>query len=943
MLKPYYKNTRSVGTSPARSYYVPFGVDDKMSYDREDSSRYTSLDGVWNIEAYDSVLDADKFWERTGRAEIPVPSCVQYYGYDHFRYANDRYPFPYDPPHVPNKNPAYHYSRYFDFYASACKGEKTYIVFEGVDSCFYVYVNGKEVGYSQISHRISEFDITEFVENGKNKLDVLVLKWNKGSYLEDQDKWRFTGIFRDVYLLRRPSSHITDYKIDTAIDGDNGIVTFANNSDIAATVTLGSETKQARAREKVVFTVVDAKLWSAETPYLYDMRIEANGEAIYARVGIRTTAIENGIYLFNGKPVKFYGVNRHDFHPEKGYAVSREDMLNDVKLMKALNVNAVRTSHYPSSPLFYELCDEYGLYVMSESDLENHGYTRSDGGYDWAIKSFPDDKSFEQSIVERSVCNVEEHKNFACVVMWSLGNESGWGNNEKQALKAVTALDGRPVHYEGIYPYVAGDEEYYNGSGLKLVSRMYSSPEWMVKDFLGDKKETRPFVLCEYAHAMGNGPGGLKEYWELMESSDRFMGGFIWEWADHGVKYGKEKGFKYGGDFGENLSDGNFCVDGIVSPDRKIKAGTKQMKYYYQPLAFERDGGKLVVKSKNFFGALTGELVITQNGKAQSHAVCIPPRESISVDTADGDLTARFFVDGEERAHAQFVGQKPSAEFAPVNIAAELDGHALVVTAGKNVYRLDIQSGEIEGVKADGAEYGRIAFNLLRAPVDNDMYIKQKWDARYLKFAKPYTREYRVEKNRVVFDIVVAADSILPVLGATLTYSFCENGVRIAADYKVNDGTKFEFLPRIGFALKLDGAFDKLKYCAYGDDETYCDMYEYAIKGEYESAVKDQYKHYIKPQESGSHYLPDYAELSDGKRVVRVNGMTSFSALPYSVQQLESVAHDYELPPSDGTYLSVDYFMSGLGTNACGHLPFEGYVTPNVGNGAIEFYFYEKR
>lgn len=934
MLKPYYKNTQSVSTEFARSYYVPFGESDKQSYDRDDSSRFTSLCGMWKIAAYDSIQDvSDDFYLTDGEKDIPVPSCVQYFGYDFFQYTNTRFPFPFDPPHIPSKNPTYRYSRYFEHKQT---DEKTYIVFEGVDSCFYVFVNGKEVGYSQISHRISEFDITEYVKDGKNKLDVLVLKWNKGSYIEDQDKWRFTGIFRDVYLLRRPQKHITDYKIETSINGGDGIVAVTNKSDIEITVEFNGEVKQVKPKDKATFTVKNAKLWSAETPYLYDMKLSANGEVIYNRVGIRTSEIKDGIYLFNGKPIKFYGVNRHDFHPEKGYAVSKEDMLNDIKLMKSLNVNAVRTSHYPSSPLFYELCDEYGLYVMSEADLESHGSVNSEGGYDEKFhKLIADNKEFEQSTVERNVCNVEEHKNFSCVVMWSLGNESGWGANLKAALDKVKVLDSRPIQYENIYPDMFGEDEYYGGSGLQMVSKMYPSPEWMANGYINDERETRPLVLCEYAHAMGNGPGGLKEYWELFESSDRLMGGFIWEWADHGVRY-EIDGLRYGGDFGEYMHDGNFCIDGIVFADRKIKAGTKQMKYYYQPLKFERNGNELVIKNKNFFKTETGELDI--NGTKQN--VCIPPRESISIKTPESNLLIKYSVNNNEVAHAQFISEKQQqSEFKPVTITTEHQGHLLNVTACNNRYAIDIQSGEIEKVIADGKEYGRIKLNLWRAPVDNDMYIKHKWNAQFLKHARPYVRDYKVNDKEISFDVIVSADSLKPIIKAKIKYMFSDNGVSIATECEQTDTTKFEFLPRIGFCIKLDKAFNKLKYNAYGDDETYCDMYEYAIKGEYESEVKEQYKHYVKPQECGSHYLPDYAEVCDGKYTVRVEGMGSFSCLPYSAEQIENTKHDYELPESDGTYLCADCFMSGLGTNACGSLPQEKYRTPKKGVGKITFIF----
>ncbi len=934
MLNQYYTQTQSINTEFARSYYVPFSESDKQSYDREDSGRFTSLNGTWIITAYDSILDVpDDFCSTDGEKDIPVPSCVQYFGYDFFQYTNTRYPFPFDPPHIPSKNPAYRYSRYFEHKKT---DEKTYIIFEGVDSAFYLYVNGKEVGYSQISHRISEFDITEYLKDGKNKLDVLVLKWNKGSYLEDQDKWRFTGIFRDVYLLSRPQKHITDYKIDTDIQGDDGIVTVTNKSDVEMTIEFNGEAKQVQPKVKATFTVKHAKLWSAETPYLYDMKLSANGEVIYNRVGIRTSEVKDGIYLFNGKPIKFYGVNRHDFHPEKGYAVSKEDMRRDVELMKSLNVNAVRTSHYPSSPLFYELCDEYGLYVMSEADVESHGSVNCEGDYDVQLhKLIADNKDFEKNTVERNVCNVEEHKNFACVVMWSLGNESGWGSNLKKALNKVKELDSRPIQYENIYPDMMGEQEYYGGSGLQTVSKMYPSVEWMKNKYPNDEKEKRPLVLCEYAHAMGVGPGGLKEYWELFESSDRLMGGFIWEWADHGVRYGMD-GLRYGGDFGEYMHDGNFCVDGIVSPDRKIKAGTKQMKYYYQPLKFERNGNELVITNKNFFKAEAGELDI--NGTKQN--ICIPPRERISIKTQESNLLVTYRVNGSEVAHAQFISEKQKQnEFKSIQIMTEQRGHLLNVTVGKNIYAIDIQSGEIEKTIANGKEYGRIKLNLWRAPIDNDMYIKNKWNAQFLKYARPHVREYKVTDKEISFDIIVSTDSLKPIIKAKITYAFSHNGVSIATEYELTDTTKFEFLPRIGFCLKLDKAFNKLKYNAYGDDETYCDMYEYAIKGEYESTVKAQYKHYVKPQECGSHYLPEYAEVTGGKNKVRVDGMRSFSCLPYSAEQIENTKHDYELPESDGAYLCADCFMSGLGTNACGELPYEMYRTPSRGAGKITFIF----
>ncbi|MDE7395131.1 MAG: glycoside hydrolase family 2, partial [Clostridiales bacterium] len=682
MLKKYYEQDKCIGVCASRAYYVPFEKGAAVEYEREDSERFTSLNGTWRITPYESVLDADEFWLESGEKEIPVPSCVQFYGYDNIQYTNVRYPFPFDPPHVPNKNPCYHYSRTFTW--NGKEDERAYLVFEGVDSCFYVYVNGREVGFSQISHRISEFDITKFVQAGENKLDVLVLKWCMGSYLEDQDKWRFTGIFRDVYLLRRPKTHITDYKIVTDIVGKDGIVRFENRSPLAVTLSLCGQTQTVKSGETGAFTVKNAVFWSAETPYLYDLRIEGGDEVIFNRVGICTSCVEKGLYLFNGKPIKFYGVNRHDFHSLKGAAVDKADMLNDLLLMKKMNVNAIRTSHYPSSPLFYELCAEYGFYVVSESDIECHGcITCGDDENEFATQYglLAEDARFDGSRLMRETCNVEEHKNFACVAIWSLGNEAGYGKGMRLAAEKVHELDARPVHYEGLWEISRtnyGKLGYYD-QPLDVVSRMYPTPEWMKNDYLNDPNEKRPLMLCEYLHAMGNGPGGFTEYWDVIESSPRFMGGFIWEWADHGIR--TEKGYRYGGDFNEYEHDGNFCIDGITSPDRAIKAGTLAMKKAYQPLLFKKNGTMLTVLNKNYFAAECGTLRIKQNAET-TVSVCIAPRETIALDCETGDLTVRYYRgnEAEEVAREQFIETKTEkSPFASLPIACNQKGHRLLV------------------------------------------------------------------------------------------------------------------------------------------------------------------------------------------------------------------------------------------------------------------------
>lgn len=966
MLEPFYEKGSSINLVAPRSYYVPFAKGQPKTYKREKSSRFLLLsgnNGEWKITPYSSVLSADGFWKEEGKNDITVPSCVQFFGYDYFQYTNDRYPFIYDPPHIPKKNPAYHYSRHFNVDEAIKNGDKTYIVFEGVDSCFYLYCNGKFVGFSQISHKISEFDITAFVKEGDNKLDVLVLKWCLGSYLEDQDKWRFTGIFRDVYLLFRPKNHITDYVIKTDIVKDEkgnltgeGKISIENRSNIEIYATLNGETRSIHVGESKQFFIKDAKLWSAEDPYLYELKIFANGEVIFERVGIRTTEVKKGIYLFNGKPIKFYGVNRHDHHPEKGAAVSYEDMLADVLLMKKLNINAVRTSHYPSSPLFYELCDVHGLYVMSESDLENHGSVKvlenKHMDFNRRYCMTANRTEFTENVREREIANVEEYKNKTCVVIWSLGNESGWGINLKEALKEVKARDSRPVHYQA-YLYVDRSKsflfkfghqfrkgEYYN-NGLDMASNMYWDPKHM-KQWSKDRFDKRPMVSCEYEHAMGNGPGGLKEYWELWESSDRFMGGFIWEWKDHGVLYGKG-GYKYGGDFGEVLHDGNFCVDGMIGPDMAIKSGTLQIKKYYQPLAFTYEAGKIRIFNKNFFAPISGTLKIDDCSSSVTTAnVCVGAREYAEYDLGvrDDTVSVEFIVDDNVIATEQFYVEKdlPSElKAGRVNICES--GEVFFVKCDGAEYEISKSSGEITKIVANGEEYGALNLNVWRAPIDNDMYIKRdEWERWLLNKAVPFVTDYTLGDEKVSFDIIVGHSAYLPLLKGTLTYSFGDNGLEISLKYKVEE-RYFKFLPRLGFKIKLDKKYSKLRYLAYGPEETYSDMYEFAMKKEYFADVKDEYFHYVRPQESGSHYSADYAEISDGKNAIRFEKLGSFSATGYDEHVLTDTKHDYELPEIDATYFCADICMSGLGTNACGTLPTEEHRVPNEGDYSFRVVF----
>lgn len=577
-MREYLKFDR-IGTTPHRSYYIPFAsndiVKDKFGItDRTSSSKFTSLDGIWQIKQHSHIDDFDINEELENT--IPVPSCVQMHGYDHIQYLNSRYPIPVMPPYVPYENPCWHYRRTFDLNKQS--GEKYYINFEGVDSAFYLYINGEFKGYSQISHATSEFDITDLAVNGENVIDVLVLKWCASTYLECQDKFRFSGIFRNVYILNRPEKHITDYKIETKLSDNKGILTFINESPIDIEISFNDSTVSVKPEESVSVTVLNVKPWTAQNPNLYTLVLNANGEKIIENIGFREVSIDGKVFKINNEPIKLKGVNRHDFNCETGATVTLEAMINDVHLMKELNVNAVRTSHYPNSPEFYIICDKLGLYVMDEADIEMHGAATRDGRYENDLwMEYAEDELFTPGITDRHISLVERDKNRTSVIIWSLGNESSFGKAFIEGAKYIKNRDKtRLVHYEGLQN---ANPDYYYTELVDMVSMMYPSPQKIREDILENPKETRPFVLCEYTHAMGNSCGDISEYWDMIYNNEQLMGGFVWEWADHGIK--TEKGFLYGGDFGESEHDGNFCADGLVTPDRRLKSAALEMKAVY--------------------------------------------------------------------------------------------------------------------------------------------------------------------------------------------------------------------------------------------------------------------------------------------------------------------------------------------------------------------------
>lgn len=576
--KTEYLETKRINTCSFRSHYIPFAKNDRFVFknkiiDKTGSSEFTSLNGMWGFDVYKNMSSIDDI-NKPLTKKIDVPSCVQCRGYDYYQYINHIYPFPYNPPFVPDNNPVFHYCKTIQLKAI----KNLFLVFEGVDSAFYLYINGQYVGYSQISHSKSEFNITEYVKEGENTIDVLVLKWCASSYLEDQDKFRFSGIFRDVYLLNRPNGYIWDYKITPVNNGDKWFFNFKNLSDTSLEVLFNNKVFVVYKRKEIDIEVDNPIIWSVDNPYLYDIVIQSNEEKILERVGLRKVEIQDGVFYINGKHIKLKGVNRHESHPVNGATVTIEDTLNDLLLIKSINANAIRTSHYPDIPEFYELCDVLGIYVVDEADVESHGAA----GEEYSLQRWQDFANsgiFDDAVLDRETSLYERDKNRTSVIIWSLGNESNWGSMFFKGADYIHAHDNRPIHYEGIMNLV--DKSDYYTKRIDICSMMYPSTDFIKDFYLNDPKETRPLMLCEYSHAMGNSCGDVKDYWELINSTDRIIGAFIWEWCDHAVTVDGQ--LKYGSDFPEHRNDGNFCCDGLVTPYRKFKSSTCEVKAIYDP------------------------------------------------------------------------------------------------------------------------------------------------------------------------------------------------------------------------------------------------------------------------------------------------------------------------------------------------------------------------
>ena len=985
-----------VNTMPNRAYYIPASrrMDDLVE-NRAVSDRFFLLSGDWKFRYFDSVYDVkEEFfaegYDTSAFETIPVPSVWQNYGHDRHQYTNVRYPFPVDPPYVPYENPCGAYVRTFEWKKQE-EAPNAFLNFEGVDSCFYVWMNGSFVGYSQVSHSTSEFDVTELIKEGTNTIAVLVLKWCDGSYLEDQDKFRMSGIFRDVYLLARPEKGIRDYFVKAEPDASyqNGeisiAITWSDGKPQEGTAKLFDAENHLAAEaalkgDTVQMQVKHAHLWNAEEPYLYTLVLESAGEVITDQVGIREIHTKDGVLYLNGVKIKFHGTNRHDSDPVTGFAISPEQIKKDLKVMKEHNINAIRTSHYPNAPYFYQLYDRMGFYVIDEADNESHGTEQIYSNYtEWEEyarnwnKLIANNPMFTEATVDRTQRCVERDKNRPSVVIWSMGNECAYGCTFEEALKWTKKFDPtRLTHYEAAR-YV-DDSRKYDYSNLDLYSRMYPSLEEIKKELVayGDK----PYIMCEYCHAMGNGPGDLEDYFELIHSEEKMCGGFIWEWCDHAIDMGKtiegKKMYAYGGDHKEYPHDGNFCMDGLVYPDRTPHTGLMEFKNVHRPVrvtAFDAGNGTLTIKNyMNFVnlkdyvelgyevlvdgevtesGSITDEtlldlaagcektiplaITVPEQGKCalkitwyQKYATELLPEhfelgfEEIFVKTADN-----------QNQKVKEMSKRPEGV---ASFSWKEDDHYLTVSTEQFSYTYNKFTGLFEEMCYENQNLldRPMEMNIWRAPTDNDRNIKHTWmRAQYDRTA---TRAYETtakEENGCV-EIATSYSMVSPALQRILAgvihwTIYCDGTLDVHVEAKKDP--VFPVLPRFGLRLFLPKTFEKLTYCGLGPVESYVDKHRASYHGIFHSTPAEQQEDYIRPQENGSHYDCDYASLASNRVMLTAVGEKTFSfqASVYTQEELTEKAHNYELKPCGSTVFCIDYRQAGIGSASCGPMLLEKY------------------
>ena len=1018
----------------ARAYYIPFR-NGKLPEDltlvnlrREASPFYMTLNGGWKFGYYESLADVppDFFasgYDASGFDTLTVPSCWQTEGYDRCHYTNVRYPFPYDPPYVPADSPAGAYIR--DIYIDGAWEQKdACIVFEGVNSCVYLWVNGAYIGMSKGSRVPAEFNLTGIIKPGNNRISLLVLKHCDGAYLEDQDCWRFSGVFRDLYLLARDKHHVRDVfirqifpdggdasnvKLRVELDGSPGLPVDVRVLSQCGIVIeekgRASASLDGNGKAAAEITLSGAKTWNAENPYLYKIVVEYGNEALVFDTGIRNVAIaQDGAFTVNGQTVKLKGVNRHDFHPLYGQAVPLEWMRDDILAMKRHNINTVRTSHYPNDPRFLLLCNYYGLYVVDECDLECHG-----AGAAGCPDELSDSEAWTPSYIDRMARMVERDKNHPCIVMWSLGNESGFGRNHVLMAQYTKDRDpSRLTHYEGAFWHKPDDE-----GVLSLASVMYPAIDW-VAGYANDPARPRTLFFCEYSHAMGNGPGDLQDYWNIIDRTPKLIGGCIWEWWDHGLKAKRffdddgnvytvpAKGYRtalgrlglderqivkmrsvdfiaYGGDFGDKPNDANFCLDGLVYPDRTPHTGLIEAKHVYaaikaEPVDLEK--GRVKILNRYDFISLENvyldwelendgiriacgqilNLTAPPHGEEIINLQYTPPEKqgfcalnlsfkykepALYAERGD-EIVCRQLIVNETRPVIETKYGIITKLRTPLSVQTQ--GCEALINGADFNYVFDLRLGTFSRVSANGVALisSPLTFEVWRAPTDNDRNIQRQWRDWGLDRTKTHIYEASVAKTTEQCCVIrtsyaIGGYSRKPVLRGEAEWTVDTSGrITLSTTVDVTERLKMDndksqlMLPRFGLRFMMPSGTENVKYFGYGPNESYMDKRQSARKGLFATTVDAMFENYAVPQENGARYGVDYAVVCDprGFGLLFESGDTgafSLSVSHYTADDLDRAAHPYELIKRDETFVYIDKKNCAVGSNSCGPALYKPY------------------
>lgn len=951
-----------------RTYFIPYSDRNTLLKQSALTERFASdivtvLSGEWKFRYYDKIsrmpvnIDTDIM----SFDSITVPSTWQRTGYESPCYLNTRYEFPVTLPDVPDEMSAGVYVKKFNINNAE---NKAIITFLGVCSSLTLYVNGKYVGYSEGSHNSAEFTLDGFVHNGENELLAIVSKWSNGTYLECQDMFRENGIFRDVYITENPKNYINDFtvkteeiddgfslKVSAEIIGNTFTGTTFNAELLKGKKVIASKEISAASNVNVDFGVLKVEKWTAETPNLYTLILsvcegESPTEFIKHNIGFRTVRIEGEKFYFNSQLIKFKGVNHHDTHETKGYVMNGEDLLKDIKLMKEFNVNAVRTSHYPPDPIFLNLCDEYGLYVIDEADIETHGtQVKADLMPTLTPNIISNDKAWLPRYEDRVMRMYERDKNHPSITMWSLGNESGGWKNHDACYRKLKEVSDIPVHYEGAIRTIRGSYD--------VISEMYQHPYLMEKianHKLGKRYMNKPYFLCEYCHAMGVGPGSLEYYWSLIYAYDQLTGGCIWEWADHSVyDVNAKHKYTYGGDHGEKYHDSNFCVDGLFYPDRTPHTGAYEMKNVYRPVRCEKVGENIYrFRNTNSFIGTDGLKVkfeLLQNGRIIDEGevkLDISPLESkdITIEHKTTDSKGNYHItfiysDKKDNLVAKeqiTLSEKlPSVKKSKGEISVNDRKDHIVVFFKDGSAVISKKTGILESYQVDGKEYiadkDGFTANLYRAYIDNDRNIVKGWKKHgYDKLnVKLKSFEFEAEDGKVKIE----AESDMYFAGKSpfefeIKYTVYPDGtIRIKSEIE-RKGLVIKALdiPRFGVNVKLDKSLQNVEYFGLGEYENLCDFKEQSIMGIYNSTVDGLNVDYIRPQDNGNHGECRYVKLSDddGRGIMFCADKKpfSFSAHNYSNETLEKAEHLEDISKENFVNVNIDGFMRGTGSNSCG-------------------------